>query len=71
MTKVITRSNSSPSGWSRNPIKKILYKIVINLADDVMVNSIKFQKEIYQHFNVKAKCIFNPFDKQYFNKNIF
>ena len=71
MTKVITRSNSSPSGWSKNPIKKILYKIVINLADDVMVNSIKFKNEIYQHFNVKAKCIFNPFDKQYFYKNIF
>ena len=70
LTKIITRSNSSPSGWSRNPIKKFLYKIIINLADDIMVNSSKFQKEIYQHFNVKAKCIFNPFDKSLFNKNL-
>ena len=24
--KIITRSNSSPSGWSKNPIKKILFR---------------------------------------------
>jgi len=70
-TKVITRSNSAPSGWSKNPIKKLLFKIVIKLADNVLVNSIKFQEEMYQHFDVRAECIFNPFDKQYFNKNIF
>mgnify|MGYP000704657527 CR=1 FL=1 len=26
--KIITRSNSSPSGWSKNPLKKILFKFL-------------------------------------------
>ena len=29
LTKVITRSNSSPSGWSRNPIKKYYIKLLL------------------------------------------
>ena len=41
-TKVIVRANSAPSGWSHNIIKKKLYSIIINLADDVMVNSNDF-----------------------------
>ena len=32
-TKVIIRSNSSPSGWSQNFIKKILYKKIYGLAE--------------------------------------
>ena len=29
-TKIVIRSNSSPSGWSQNILKKILYKIIYN-----------------------------------------
>ena len=62
--KIITRSNSAPSGWSNNKFKKIIYKFLISLADDVMVNSIEFQKHFYKRFKIKAECIYNPFDEK-------
>ena len=43
-TKIIIRSNSAPSGWSHNIIKNFIYKFLITLADDVMVNSLEFNK---------------------------
>ena len=67
-TKIIVRANSAPSGWSQNILKKILYSSIINLADDVMVNSYQFRKEFYEKFNIKAKCIYNPFSKIKFIK---
>ena len=69
-TKIITRSNSAPSGWSKNYIKKIFYKLLISIADDVMVNSIEFKKEFKKNFNINAKCILNPFDKSLYKKII-
>ena len=69
LTKVITRSNSSPSGWSKNYLKKLFYKNIIKLADDVVVNSYQFKKEFKKIFNINAKCILNPFDRSYFSKN--
>ena len=62
-TKIITRSNSSPSGWSKNFFKRKLYSFLINLADDVMVNSLDFKKDFYRNFKIKTECIYNPFDK--------
>ena len=68
--KVITRSNSAPSGWSNNFFKNQIYKIIIKLADDVMVNSLDFKKSFEKKFNVKVKCIYNPFDKNFINKKL-
>jgi glycosyltransferase involved in cell wall biosynthesis len=68
--KIITRSNSAPAGWSKNIVKNILYKHLINLADDVMVNSLEFQKSFNKRFNIKAKCIYNPFDKNLIRNSI-
>ena len=69
-TKVITRSNTAPSGWSRNFIKNNIYKLIIKLADDVMVNSLEFKKNFSSNFNIDAKCIYNPFNKNFVIKNI-
>jgi len=69
-TKVITRSNSAPSGWSRNFIKNNIYKLIIKLADDVMVNSLEFKKSFKSNFNIDAKCIYNPFNKNFIINNI-
>ena len=44
--KVVSRSNTAPEGWSNNKIKKILYKFVLNLADEIIVNSLEFKKSI-------------------------
>ncbi|WP_075483937.1 glycosyltransferase [Candidatus Pelagibacter communis] len=61
--KIIIRSNSSPSGWSKNVIKKKIYGFLMRLADDVMVNSIDFKKEIKRKFSTNSECIYNPLDK--------
>jgi glycosyltransferase involved in cell wall biosynthesis len=60
--KVISRSNSSPSGWSKNPIKNIIFKYFLKKADLIIVNSKDFKKEIDSKFNVNSKLIYNPFN---------
>ena len=58
--KVISRSNSAPIGWSKNWLKRNIFKIVLNLADKVMVNSKQFKRDLKKEFNVDAICIYNP-----------
>ena len=62
-TKVIIRSNSSPTGWSKNIFKNIVYKNAYQAADSVIVNSIEFAKIMKNKFNINSKCIYNPLDK--------
>ena len=61
--KVISRSNSAPIGWSRNFIKRFIFKIILNLSDEVLVNSYQFKKDLKKQFNVNAKTIYNPLNK--------
>ena len=58
--KIIVRSNSSPSGWYHNFLKKIIYKKIISIADAVIVNSKEFKKEMENKFKIKVHCIYNP-----------
>ena len=58
--KIISRSNSAPHGWSKNFVKRFIFKKILNLADKVMVNSIQFKKDIKKNFKVDAVCIYNP-----------
>jgi len=62
-TKIIVRSNSSPTGWSNNFFKKIIYKNVLKMSDKIMVNSLEFRKIFKKKFNINAKCIYNPLNK--------
>ena len=68
-TKIVIRSNSSPSGWSQNILKKILYRSIYNLADKIIVNSKNFQKELKKKFNLNSECIYNPLNKNEIIKN--
>ena len=61
--KIISRSNSSPSGWSHNFIKKIIYKKIINMADVIITNSKDFKKQMDKNFGIKSICIYNPLNK--------
>jgi len=69
-TKIITRSNTAPAGWSKNFFKIFLYKLSLSFADDIMVNSLEFQKSFKKKFNIIPKCIYNPFDKNFINLNL-
>jgi glycosyltransferase involved in cell wall biosynthesis len=60
--KIISRSNSSPSGWSKSLFKKFIFNIFLKKANYIVVNSKEFQKEFKEKFNIKTVIIYNPFD---------
>jgi glycosyltransferase involved in cell wall biosynthesis len=62
--KIITRSNSSPSGWSKSLFKNIFYKKILNMADKVIVNSQEFKQEMKIRFSLNTECIYNPLNKK-------
>jgi glycosyltransferase involved in cell wall biosynthesis len=66
--KIISRSNSSPSGWSKNIFKNFIFKFFLKKADTLIVNSILFKKEIDKKFHVRSKLILNPFDFSFIKK---
>jgi glycosyltransferase involved in cell wall biosynthesis len=61
--KIITRSNTSPNGWSKNIIKRIIFKFILKYADLIIVNSLYFKRQMSFVFNVKTKLIYNPLNK--------
>ena len=66
--KIITRSNSSPSGWSKNFIKKFIFLILFKRIDQIIVNSLDFKKELKKKFKVNSVCIYNPLNKEFIKK---
>jgi glycosyltransferase involved in cell wall biosynthesis len=62
--KVIARSNAAPSVWSKILIKKKIFKLILPLADEVIVNSFQFKRDLDLSFGTNSKCIYNPLDKK-------
>ncbi len=60
---IITRSNSSPSGWSKNYLKKLIFLILLKYPKNIIVNSRAFKKELDKKFKVNSKMIYNPLNK--------
>lgn len=58
--EIIIRPNSSPSGWSGNNLKRIIFSKIFSLANKIVVNSYAFKKELKNEFNLNSKCIYNP-----------
>ncbi len=61
--RIITRSNSSPSGWSNSLIKNLIFKILFKYPYKIIVNSKNFRKEFFKRFNIYPKMIYNPVNK--------
>ena len=61
--KVITRSNSSPTGWEGNQLKKYIFKFFFKYAENIIVNSQQFKKEFKNKFNINTVLIYNPLNK--------
>ena len=66
--RVIARSNTAPIGWSKNFFKRLIFKVVLNLSDKVLVNSLEFKKELKKELNINSVCIYNPLDKEQIKK---
>lgn len=62
--KIIIRTNTSMTGWSKNFVKKFFYKIISSMVDKIVVNSHDLKKEYFKYFRIKTDTIFNPLDKK-------
>ena len=62
--KIIARSNASPSGWANNIIKKYIFRIILKLADQLIVNSYEFKKEMKNKLNLNTNLILNPLNQK-------
>ena len=61
--KLIVRSNSSPSGWTKSFLKNYIFKKFFQYPVSIVVNSKKFKQQIDRKFNVKSNLIYNPLNK--------
>ena len=61
--KIITRSNSSPSGWKLTFFRRLIFKFLLSLPNKIIVNSEEFKKEYKEIFGLKVSCIYNPLNK--------
>jgi glycosyltransferase involved in cell wall biosynthesis len=68
--KIITRSNSSPSGWSKNYLKNLLFNFLLKKSDSIIVNSLAFRKEFYSKFKISTQFIYNPFCKKLIKRKL-
>jgi len=62
--RVIVRLNSSPTGWLKSNLKKMIFKKIYSLADLVIVNSLEFKKELKNKLNIESFCIYNPLNQK-------
>ena len=62
-TRIITRSNSFPSDWTKNVIKKMLFKKLYQLANLTIVNSVAVKKKFKKFYNINSTHIYNPINK--------
>ena len=58
--KIIIRLNTSPEKYISNIYKKIIFKLLYSLADEIIVNSYDFKKNLYKNFYLNSKVILNP-----------
>ena len=63
--KILSRSNSSSVGWSKNSLKQIFFNHFFKKANEIIVNSFEFKKEMDKRYLINTKCILNSFE---FNK---
>ena len=61
--KIISRSNSSPTGWNKNIFKNFIFKFFLKKANSIIVNSYEFKKEFKKRFLINTEMIYNPLNK--------
>jgi glycosyltransferase involved in cell wall biosynthesis len=58
--KIITRSNTSPKGWSNSFFKRKVFSFFLEKADKIIVNSYYFKEQLDKEFNLNTIVILNP-----------
>ena len=62
--KIITRSNTSPKGWSNSFFKRKVFSFFLKKADEIIVNSQYFKKQLDKEFNLNTVLILNPLNTE-------
>lgn len=62
--KIISRSNSSPSGWSKSIYKNLIFKFFFKKANSIILNSFELKKEFKKKFFINTNMIYNPLNKK-------
>ena len=68
--KIIIRLNTSPEKYVSNIYKKNFFKFLYSFADEIIVNSLDFKKNLYKNFHLNSKVIFNPVKRDNRRKKI-
>ena len=58
--KIITRINSSPDIYLKNPIKKLFFSKIYKFSDCVIVNSHDLKNKVKRYLKINSKVIYNP-----------
>ena len=48
--------------WGKSQFKQLIFRFFFKRADEIIVNSYDFKKEMDKKYKIKCKCILNPFD---------
>tara|TARA_B100000780_G_scaffold276061_1_gene243922 strand:- start:104 stop:1183 length:1080 start_codon:yes stop_codon:yes gene_type:complete len=70
--KIIIRLNTSLDKYIEGVLKKLIFKIIYNLSNNIIVNSIDFKKNLKKILKLNSTIIFNPtdFNKKFKKKKI-
>ena len=57
--KIIIRSNTAPEKFANNIFRKLFFGFFFKFADNIIVNSLIFKKQMKKFFNLNSICIYN------------
>ena len=70
--KIIIRLNTSLDKYIEGVVKRLIFKIIYKLSNNIIVNSIDFKKNLKKILKLNSTIIFNPtdFNKKFKKKKI-
>ena len=69
-SKVIIRLNTSIKKYINQFFSRLFYRFFYSLADEIVVNSIFFQKELKSELNLNSKLIYNSYKPTNFKRKL-
>ncbi len=69
-SKIIIRLNTSIKKYINGYFSKLFYKFLYSSADEIIVNSIFFKKELKSNLELTSKLIYNPYKPTYVKKKL-
>ena len=68
--KIIIRLNTSTDKYINNHIKRIFFRIIYTMSDEIIVNSLEFKKNLKKVLKLNSIQIFNPIKIKNINKKL-